>query len=152
MLSSQLRRSVVTLAILFLLAASSIYYWSADAARASQARAAESRIKALLTERLATLKDLAAETVKSYQAGGARFTDVHAANEAMFRAELDLAESQKARLAIHEKLVAEAKQHEEHVGHLAKSETGRSLLPLKARVHRLEAEIAFEREKEKGSD
>lgn len=152
MFSSQRRLAGIALALLLPLTAGGIYSWSANAQRASAEEPRDARVQALLRERLATLKDLATQTAAAYKGGTASFADVHAANEAVFRAELDLAESQRARIAIHEKLVAEAKQHEGHVAHLYQTGKAPSYLSLKARVHRLEAEIALEREKGKQPD
>ena len=64
--------------------------------------------------------------------------------------ELELAESPKERITILEKFLAEAKQHEKHVAPAAGQ--GEPVLVLEAKAHRLKAEIALEREKEKQLD
>ncbi len=149
MFASQLRLTGIALALLLPLIASGIYYWSANAPPASAAAPQDARMTTLLRERLATLQEIATQAARDFESGSASVVGVHEANEAVFRAELDLADSQKLRIAIHEKLVAEAKKHEEHVAHIAKTGTAQPFMVLKAKVHRLEAEIALERAKAK---
>jgi hypothetical protein len=137
---------------MLLLISSGSYCWSGNAPPAPAAVPQDARVTTLLRERLATLQEIATQAVSAYKNGSASIVGVHEANEAVFRAELDLADSQKLRIAILEKLVAETKRHEEHVAHLAKTGTDQPFMVLKAKVHRLEAEVALEREKEKRPD
>jgi septal ring factor EnvC (AmiA/AmiB activator) len=152
MFASQFRVPGIALALLLPLMAGSIYCWSGNAPPASAAPPQDAKVTTLLQERLDTLKAIAAQTAKDYESGYSSVVQVHEAAEAVLRAELDLADSQKARIAIHEKLVAEAKKHEEHVANLAKTGKEQNLVVLRAKVHRLEAEIALEREKAKQPD
>jgi hypothetical protein len=149
---SQHRLTGIALALLILVIAGGRTGWSVNAPPASAAEPKGEKVTALLRERLATLKEVAAEAVALYEKGSASIDQVHEADEAVLQAELDLADSPKARIAIREKLVAVAKKHEEHVSHLVKTGAGQPYMVLKAKVHRLEAEIALEREKEKQPD
>jgi hypothetical protein len=146
MFASRLRLAGIVLALSLPLLASGINSWSTNLPRASAAAPPDTRMTTLLRERLATLQEIAAQATGAFERGSASVMEVHAANEAVLRAELDLADSQKARIAIHEKLVMEAKKHEEHVARIAMDQ---SFMLLRAKVHRLEAEIALEREKAK---
>jgi hypothetical protein len=139
-------------ALLVLLFVGGTSFWSGNAPPAAAAVPKNAKVTKLLRERLAILRQIATQAARDFESGAASFVQVHAAKEAALRAELDLADSPKSRIAIHERLVAEAKQHEQHVAHLAQTGMDQPFTVLKAKVHRLEAEIALEREKEKQPD
>jgi hypothetical protein len=106
----------------------------------------EDKVRALLQERLATLKQIAAETEQVYKrAGRLAWQDVVQAKLHAAKAELDLCETDKERVAVHERIVALAREIEVVVG--VQVEAGK--LPhfelLRARVSRLEAAVALER-------
>lgn len=143
----QTRLLASTLALLLLAVGTA--YWSGRTPPASAAEPKESNVNKLLQERLAVLKEFAALTRKAHESGYVPVTSVHDANEAVFRAELDLAETVESRIAILEKLLAEAKLHEEHVSLMSKAGSGQAFMVLRAKAHRLDAEIALEREKMK---
>jgi RNA polymerase sigma factor (sigma-70 family) len=107
-----------------------------------------SKVEQLLKERLAALRDIAAETEHRFKkTGTVPFEDLIQAKLAVLKAELDLCQSAKERIAIHEKIVALARELEAVAD--ARFKAGR--VPpgdlLKAKVNRLEAEIDLEREK-----
>jgi outer membrane protein TolC len=110
------------------------------------------RLKALLTERLAVAREAATLAEKAFRAGGGSGTQVHEANLAVLNAELDLCERDKDRIPVLEKFVAAMKRFEEHVTEAHKSGTRSSGEVLKAKLARLEAEIALERAKAKAGD
>lgn len=148
MFASQTRSTGIALALLCL-TAGGIWYGFAHAPRAEAEaeQPKDSKVKTLLKERLAILRELAAITAKAQKQGVVSFQEVHEANEAVLQVELELAESPKERITILEKFLAEAKQHEKHVAPAAGQ--GEPVLVLEAKAHRLKAEIALEREKEK---
>jgi len=96
--------------------------------------------------------DLAARVTKAYQAGTASFAEVHEANLAALNAELDLCQRDKDRVTVLEKFVAAMKRFEE----MAAQQHKAGLVPpsalLKAKLARLEAEIALEHTRAKASD
>lgn len=143
----QPRFAEIALAILLLFTVGSIYGWPIQQPKADAKVSKESKITTLLRERLAALKEIAAQAAKARENGTKSYVEVHEANEAVLRAELDLADTREERIAICEKLVTEAKKHEEHVATLAKTGQTQSFIQLKARIHRLEAEIDLERER-----
>lgn len=149
MLTSRTRWPGIAL-VLLCITAGGIWYGYVPAPRASAEQPKESKVKALLKERLAVLRELAAIAAKGQQQGVVSFKEVHEANEAVLQVELELAESREERIAVLEKFVAEAKLHEKHVAPAAKQ--GQSALLLEAKDHRLKAEIALERERQKPSD
>jgi RNA polymerase sigma factor (sigma-70 family) len=112
-------------------------------------RAAEdSKLRTLFKERLAAVKGIEAEIEKRYQAALAAPEELFRAKQAVLRAELDLSNSDKERIAIHEKIISLAKQLEEAVN--KRFQAGHAVLSdvLRTRVSRLEAEIDLERAKE----
>ncbi len=115
-------------------------------------KAKDARLKALLTERLAVARDMAALVTKAYQAGTASFSTVHEANLAVLNAELDLCQSEKDRVAVLEKFVAALKQFEKQVAEQYKGGLAPPSAPLKAKLARLEGEIALERARAKAAD
>jgi hypothetical protein len=80
--------------------------------RAAAAEVKETKVTALLKERLATLKAIASQAAEQYKTGRASYTQVHEANQALYRAELDLCETREERVAMLEKMLEEAKLHE----------------------------------------
>src|SRR5262249_17036657 len=72
----------------------------------------ESKIRALLKDKLATVKEIVAEQEKSFQAGKVSTEDVLQAKLSVLKAELDLCESDKEGVAVHERIVALTKELE----------------------------------------
>lgn len=106
---------------------------------------ADSRIKQLQRERL-QLRQKAANMVRQLNttARTASVVEVIEADLAALRAELDLADTKDARVAVWEKIVAQEKQREK----LLTSDQGLSGMErIDIRVRRIDAEIGLERAK-----
>jgi outer membrane protein TolC len=122
------------------------------ATRASAASGAQNaKVKELQQERLAILHEVATLVKQVHQHGTGSLDQVHQANRMVFDAELELAATERERLAVLEKIVAEAKQHEEYVLQRSKLGVAPPTAPLKAKAGRLEAEIALERARVKAA-
>jgi RNA polymerase sigma factor (sigma-70 family) len=123
-----------------------------DTQRVDQAKqgqlAEDSKLRTLFKERLAAVKGIEAEIEKLYRAERATPQELLPARQAVLRAELDLSNSDKERIAIHEKIIGIAKQLEEQMNY--RFQAGHALLSdvLRTRVSRLEAEIDLERARE----
>ncbi|MBY0232409.1 MAG: hypothetical protein K2W96_24285 [Gemmataceae bacterium] len=109
----------------------------------------DERLKALLKERLATVKLLAARMEAAFKAGEVTAERMIEAGEAVLKAELDLCETAKACVAVLEKLVESAKRREGLVERMVKAAAAPGTALLKAKASRLEAEIALERARPK---
>jgi hypothetical protein len=112
----------------------------------------DARLKELLKERLATLKDFASQTKEAYRIGppgGVSPADVTAANRAVYQAELELCDTDKERVAVLEKWLAAAKKWEKTVEEMVKGQAYAPREVLKAKAERLEVEIALRRVKVK---
>jgi hypothetical protein len=105
------------------------------------------KLKQLRQERLATLRELVEQTQREYQAGKASFDQLHQATQALLHAELELCSSDKERIVVLEKILAQAKQHEETAVQRYKSGNVTASDALRAKAARLEAEVALERTK-----
>jgi hypothetical protein len=91
-----------------------------------------------------------AEGVKRLRRQGAAGQEqVWQADLRVYRAELDLCESPKERVAVLEKVVRVYQEMEDHTVALAKQGAASSEAVTEAKVSRLEAQIAVEREREK---
>jgi hypothetical protein len=112
--------------------------------RAADVNAA--RIDALLADRLATLKQIA-EAVKTQQSAGLRTPDqMYAASQAVNAAELDMAQNEQQRIAVLDRMLAEAKSYES-LSHSPAALAIDQNAPLRAKAARLDVEIALERER-----
>jgi len=118
-----------------------------EQAKAHATAAPASAERAALQERLATLKENAGGKEKLFQVGRITIQDFDEAKLLVLNAELDLAESDKARIGILEKIVALSREVEEAIDRLY--QLGRVTRPelLDVKDKRLKAEIALERAK-----
>jgi|GEM_PF-5243584 len=114
----------------------------------SERAAEDSKLRTLFKERLAAVKGIEAETEKLFQAGRATPEELFRARQAVLRAELDLSESDKERIALHAKIVGFAKQLEDQMNRRFQAGHALGSDLLRAKVSRLEAEIDLERAKE----
>jgi hypothetical protein len=103
------------------------------------------RLKALRTERLAILRNIAKQSTEAYKLGAASEDEVREANRMLHQAELELCDSDRDRIAVLEKIVAETKKAEQFAEELVKKKVGAPRTALKARADRLQAEIALEK-------
>jgi hypothetical protein len=148
MLNNGVGRAALVAALLVLLAAGA---WGrpGDSPRKDATEPKSARLTKLLKERLAILKQIAAAVEKAHRGGLVPLERVFEATEAVLNAEFDLCESDKERIAVHEKLVTLAKQREESIAKLVQSAAVPASALLKAKVRRLDAEIALERARQK---
>jgi hypothetical protein len=105
------------------------------------------KVHELLKERLATLRELSAVTRSAYLHGNAKFAEVSQAHALLVKAELELCDSDKERLAVHEKAVTAARELENQTSHMHKAGLTTQASVLAARAARLHAEIDLERAK-----
>ena len=105
------------------------------------------KVKALLGERLATLRKIAELTEASYNAGVGSREKVAEARFAVLAAELDLSETGPDRVKVLEKVVAEARRWEAVAEEGVRTRTAPPTAALTAKARRLEAEIKLERAK-----
>jgi outer membrane protein TolC len=118
-------------------------------AGAAAAEPKDSRLRDLLREKLDVLTEVADQVEKAHKAGQVSREQVLQAKEAVLRAELDLCESDKERVAVLEKMAAAARQREEEVAKLVQAGQVPTSVLLRAKLARLDAEIALERAKAK---
>ncbi|MBI3821310.1 MAG: hypothetical protein HY289_01375 [Planctomycetes bacterium] len=118
-----------------------------EPAAVSKTAQAKSKLKELLKERLATLRELVKVSTAGYEAGKVPFERVHHAMMEMLRAELESSDSDKDRIAVLEKIVAQAKGNEQSALQRYKAGAVTQSDALMAAAARLEAEIALERVK-----
>jgi RNA polymerase sigma-70 factor (ECF subfamily) len=111
----------------------------------------ESRVRTLLKERLTILRDRASALREQYKSGTAALEPVQEADLRVYRAELDLCESDQDRVAVHEKIVAVLREIEQRVAALHKAAAAPDAAVTDAKLNRLEAEIALEQAKEKAA-
>lgn len=144
------RTRLVGIVVALLLAvAGSAYYSILDPAWADGTGPQNSKLKELLKERHAILKGIAVQAAVNYQSGQASAESVHQANLEVLKAELDLCDSDKERISVLEKIVVLAKKRDEQAAQLAKSNAVSASFLLRAKLDRLEAEIALERARAK---
>jgi hypothetical protein len=144
MFASKARLLGLALGLVMLLAGGALGLWAASA-RPLAAGAKDSKLKVLLKERFATLQEVAAQTTKAYHGGQGSLAQVLEANLALRKAELDLCDTDKERVAVLGKMLAGAKDDEKRAAEQVKSGVAPPRIALKAKVSRLEVEIALER-------
>jgi len=105
------------------------------------------KLKSLLNDRLATVRDVANGTNLMYQQGLVTPAQAYDAKLAVFNAELDLCETSPQRVAILDKMLVEAKNYEETVARTSVPVALDRNAQLVAKVSRLDVEIALERAK-----
>jgi outer membrane protein TolC len=109
----------------------------------------DSKVKALLKDRLAVLQEVVTLQSASYSSGGVTFLELLEAKQSAYKAELDLCETDAERIAVLENRLAIAKQQVETLKRLVSAaEVDRTDL-LKAEAKRLKIEVALERLKGK---
>jgi RNA polymerase sigma factor (sigma-70 family) len=107
------------------------------------------KLQALLKERLEAVRKMADRVRQLNKANSASQEEVRQANLRVYRAEFDLCETVKDRVAVLEKIANVYKEEEERMSQLGKQGAASQGFVLEATISRLEAEIALEREKAK---
>jgi multidrug resistance efflux pump len=103
-------------------------------------------LEELQKERLATLRQFAKLATEGYLKGGTvSYLEVQRANRMLLEAELEQCGSEKERIAVLEKFVAQAKDQEKHAAALNKAGVTPARTVLEAKADRLQVEIALER-------
>lgn len=109
----------------------------------------KSKLRALLKERVEILRKNVDKVKKLHERGVAGQDAIGEANLRLYKAELDLCETPKDRIAVLEKIVNVYKEMEERITQLTKTGAASQAAIDDAKLNRLEAEIALEREKAK---
>jgi hypothetical protein len=118
-------------------------------ATGAQPEAKDCKLKELLKERLAVLREVSSEVTANYRQGKESFDRVQQATRALLDAELDVCETDKDRITVLEKIVILAKQNETHAEQRFRLGGVPRTHVLMATAGRLETEIALERAKSK---
>jgi len=108
-----------------------------------------SKVRGLQEQRLETLRSLVTITTERYKDGQVSFDELSSATRARDEAELDLCTSDRERIPILERLVADAKLHEDAVAKLAAMKLQSERSVLRAKADRLQQEILLEQAKAK---
>src|SRR5262249_40181514 len=132
-------------AVLALLVSGAMAAWFGTAPRAAAAEEKNPRVKALLKERHATLEEVTAVISVEYRNARATRSQVLEATRAARNAELDLCDTDRERVAVLEKMLAEARDYEKSVETDRQAARATRSAALKATADRLEVEIALER-------
>ena len=106
-----------------------------------------SKLRELLKERMAAVQTLADSVKGLYKQGTVSEEAVRQAELRVHKTELDLCDSTKERIGVLEKIVKVYQEMEDHTLVLEKRGTASSESVLEAKLMRLEAQIAVEREK-----
>jgi hypothetical protein len=150
MCASKVRRLGLFLSVSVLLAGGAAGFWAGSPRPRAEAPE-ESKLKALLKERLATLQAAAAQTDKQYKTGTAAVAEIMEARRAVRDAELELCDTDKERLAVLEKMLEEARAFEKVVAQQVDAGMAPPNSGFKAKADRLQIEIALERLKGKAA-
>ena len=118
--------------------------WFLHSARVEGQVAQGGKVRELQEQRVETLRDLLKMTAEHYKTGLANFEELAAATRAKNMAELDLCSSNTQRVAVLEKIVANARALEAQQAKLAANKLVPETTLLKARADRLQQEILLE--------
>ena len=124
-------------------------FWLLHSAGAEAHTSRNGRVRDLQEQRLATLRDLVKITTEHYKNGQVSSEELWSATRAQDEAELDLCTSNAARIAVLERIVAEAKTIEAQDAKLVADKLLSRRLLLKATADRLQQEIILENAKAK---
>ena len=148
MLTTRFRFTALLGLLLLLVIAGTLGKWTAPS-RAHAAGENDSKLKALLKEKLAVAQEALAIVTKAHQNGDTSIEGVVEANQVVGKAQLDLCETNAERVAVLERMLAQTKNFEKSVAELVKVAAAPKTTLLKARLSRLDVEVALERAKEK---
>jgi hypothetical protein len=144
----KIRPAALTATTLLLMIALGCWFLSSPALKAQalgQPGAQAPDLNELLKERLTTVREIAKLAAEAYKAGLGSYDEVGEAARLVLQAELEQCASDKERVAVLQKFVAQAKQLEDHAGQLSKTGQAPTRTALKAKADRLQAEIALRR-------
>ncbi len=148
-----LSKAKLSIALLMAVGLTAAMAWqqprSGAEAETKQLTESETKINALLQERLKTAQIVVDMVKKQYATGTVSTEDMQRAYLRFHKAELDLCDTDKDRVAIHEKIVKIMKEQEDRAQALVNAGTATTSEMLDAKLNRLEAEIALERAKMK---
>jgi hypothetical protein len=108
--------------------------------------ASDSKLNSLLRARLAVAQDDVALVTKAYQLGNEPFGEVLEAQNVVSDAQLELCETRAERVAVLERKLAQAQEYEKVVAARVEAAAASQRATFKAKLSRLEFEIALERE------
>jgi hypothetical protein len=123
--------------------------WLPHSARVEAQISQSSRVRELQEQRLATLSNLVEITNEHFKNGQASSDELWSAARAKDQAELDLCTSRAERIAVLERIVAEARMVEEQNARLVTNKLLSRTLLLKATADRLQEEIILEQARTK---
>lgn len=132
-----------------LLLTGGVWLSSGEAPTAQAREVKDSRLKELLKEKLAIVREVSAQRLAAFQSGLTSFAQVNEASLAVLNAELDLCDTDVERIAVLEKMLATARDHEQSVAAIVKAGEATSGTALDAKAARLDIEIRLERIKSK---
>ena len=148
MFTTQFRFTVVLSVLVLLIFAGTVGKWTA-ASRVHAAGENDSKLKVLLKEKLAVAQEVVAIATKAHKNGDTSIDAVVEANQVVGKAQLELCDTSAERIAVLERMLAQAKDFEKSVAELVKVAAAPKTTVLKARLNRLDVEVALERAKEK---
>ncbi len=121
--------------------------WAGAAEKPAKPNATgDAKVRNLLQERLTVLKQIADELQTAYQdTGSVPLETVLQAQMTALKAELELSQSSKDRIAILEKILDRARRNEKNMAKRYENGRVRNSACLTAVVNRLDAQIALER-------
>jgi hypothetical protein len=123
--------------------------WLLHSMRVEAQLSQSSKVRDLQEQRVETLRNLVKITTESYKRGQVSSDELSSATRAQNEAELDLCTSNRERIAIFERLVAEAKATEEQSVKLAANKLLPETSVLRAKADRLQQEILLEQARSK---
>jgi hypothetical protein len=109
----------------------------------------DAKLRGLLQERLKAVRTLAERAKQLHKQGAATQEEVRQADLRVYKAELDLCDTAKERVVVLEKIAKVYEEVEDHLTALAKQGAASSESVIEAKLSRLEAQIAVERERAK---
>jgi hypothetical protein len=121
------------------------YVWAAE--RAARPTDDTSSLKAMLRERVATLREIAEAEALSYKNSRSNdpFEPVGKAHADLLAAELDLCDTEAEKMVLLRAAVARAKGYEDELAKLAQVGAATRFEGLRAKSYRLQAEITLKR-------
>src|SRR4051812_35424476 len=106
-------RNLVIVALIAVLAVATCWKQSPAQGKPSKpAVAADSKLKVLLKEKLAIAQEATTLATTAYQSGGTSFSEVVEANQAVSKVQLDLRDTNAERVAVLERMLAQARDFE----------------------------------------